>query len=130
MRIAIPVKDESLTFFGNAGHTPKFAIYDMSGSGMFRSFKLNEVRANPRTDLDHDHDDEDHDCSHSQDDAEHIAQHNKMGVILEDCNYIVVRRACRNTVNAMKSCGVSVIKYGGEDTKSDAILRALAAQFL
>jgi predicted Fe-Mo cluster-binding NifX family protein len=133
MKIAIPVKDESLTFFGNAGHTPKFAIFEMAGSGMFRSFKLSEVRQNPRTDLDeHEHDEEEdghHECSHGHDDAEHIAQHNKMGDVLEDCNYIVVKRACKNTVNAMKSYGVNVVKYSGEDMKSEAILRALATKF-
>lgn len=130
MKIAIPVKDETLTFFGNAGHTPKFAIFDMNGSGMFRSFKLSEVRNNPRTDIDHDHADEDHECSHGHDDAEHIAQHDKMGVVLEDCNYIVVSRACKNTVNTMKNHGVSVLKYNGESSKSDAILRELSAQFV
>ena len=40
MKIAIPVKDENLTFFSNAGHTPKFAVYELSGTGMFKSFKL------------------------------------------------------------------------------------------
>ncbi|MBD3823490.1 MAG: hypothetical protein IE916_03150 [Epsilonproteobacteria bacterium] len=134
MKIAIPVKDESLTFFGNAGHTPKFAIFEMSGSGMFRSFKLQELRNNPRTDLDdHDHGDEDdehHVCSHGHDDAEHIAQHDKMGVALEDCNYLVVRRACKNTANTMKAHGVSIIKYSGESPKSDAILRELSKNFL
>ena len=33
MKIAIPVKDENLTFFSNAGHTPKFAIYELTGTG-------------------------------------------------------------------------------------------------
>lgn len=130
MKIAIPVKDESLTFFGNAGHTPLFAIYEMNGTGMFLSFKLSEVRQNPRTDLDHEHDDDDHECSHGHDNAEHIAEHNKMGVVLEDCNYLVVKRACKNTVNAMKASGINVIKYGGEDNKSEAILRALATKFI
>jgi predicted Fe-Mo cluster-binding NifX family protein len=130
MKIAIPVKDESLQFFGNAGHTPSFAIYEMNGSGMFRSFKLQEVRNNPRSDLDHDHAEEGHECSHGHDDAEHIAQHNKMGVVLEDCNYIVVKRACKNTVNAMKANGISVVKYGGEAPQSEAILRELASKFI
>ncbi|MBU0720621.1 hypothetical protein KJ877_04720 [bacterium] len=129
MKIAIPVKDESLTFFGNAGHTPEFAVYEMNGTGMFKSFKLNEIRKNPRTDLDHEHDDEEHQCGHDHDDAEHIAQHDKMGLVLEDCNYIVVSRACKNTVNTMKNYGVSVVKYSGDAQKSDAILRELSAKF-
>ena len=130
MKIAIPVKDESLQFFSNAGHTPKFAIYEMNGNGMFRSFKLQEVRDNPRSDLDHDHAEEEHECSHGHDDEEHIAQHNKMGMVLEDCNFIVVKRACKNTVNAMKSNGISVVKYGGDSPQSEAILRELANKFI
>jgi predicted Fe-Mo cluster-binding NifX family protein len=130
MKIAIPVKDETLTFFGNAGHTPKFAIYEMNGSGMFKSFKLDEIRDNPRNDLDHEHEEDGtHECSHSHDDAEHIAQHDKMGRVLEDCNYIVVSRACKNTVNSMKNNGVSVVKYNGNAPKSDAILRELSPKF-
>jgi len=129
MKIAVPVKDETLTFFGNAGHTPKFAVYEMSGAGMFRSFKLSDLRANPRTDLDHEHDDEDHNCDHAHDDAEHIAQHEKMGEVLEDCDYLVVSRACKNTANAMKNHGISLVKYSGTDRNGDAILRQLSAQF-
>mgnify|MGYP002368047650 CR=1 FL=1 len=49
MKIAIPVKDENLTFFSNAGHTPKFAIYELSGTGMFKSFKLNSLSSNKTT---------------------------------------------------------------------------------
>ncbi len=133
MKIAIPVKDETLTFFGNAGHTPMFAIYEMNGGGMFRSFKLEEVRNNPRTDLDEhdDHDeDESHQCSHGTDDAEHVAQHYKMGEILEDCDYLVVKRACKNTANAMKNYAVKIVKYDGAAPKSDAILREVSAKFI
>ena len=132
MKIAIPVKDKALTFFGNAGHTPMFAIFEMNGAGMFRSFKLEEIRQNPRTDLD-DHDEEDeehHQCSHKTDDAEHIAEHFKMGEILEDCDYLIVTRACKNTVNAMKNYAVQIIKYDGASAKSDAILKELSTKFI
>ena len=37
MKVAIPVKDDSLTFFGNAGHTPYFAVYAVKGAGMFKA---------------------------------------------------------------------------------------------
>ncbi|WP_345993928.1 hypothetical protein [Sulfurimonas sp. HSL-1716] len=130
MKIAIGVKDDSLIFFGNAGHTPAFAVFDMTGGGMFRSFKLEEIRENPRTDLDeHDHD-EDHHCDHADDDAEHVAQHFKMGKVLEDCDYIVVKRACKNTANAMKSYGVKIVKYEGSSQKADAILKELSGKFV
>lgn len=129
MKIAIGVKDDTLTFFGNAGHTPSFAIFELSGAGMFRSFKLLETRHNPRTDLDaHEHE-EHHVCSHGSDDAEHVAQHFKMGEVLEDCDYLVVQRACKNTANAMKNHGVKIVKYEGASTKSDAILKELSAKF-
>lgn len=130
MKIAIPVKDESLTFFGNAGHTPKFAIYDMNGTGMFRSFKLDTVKNNPRTDLDHEHAQEDHQCNHDHDDAEHIAQHNKMGVVLDECDYIVVKKACKNTANAITSHGVKIIKYSGESSQAESILKEVSSQFI
>ncbi|MCH9740486.1 MAG: hypothetical protein K0U38_06560 [Epsilonproteobacteria bacterium] len=129
MKIAIPVKDESLTFVGNAGHTPKFAIYDMVGTGMFRSFKLNLVIDNPRSDLDHEHDEDDHQCSHGHDDAEHIAEHNKMGVALKDCDYVVVKKACKNTARTMNANGISIVKYAGTAAKSDAILKEMAINF-
>jgi predicted Fe-Mo cluster-binding NifX family protein len=129
MKISIPVKDDSLTFFGNAGHTPKFAIFTMQGGGMFRSFTLDEIKNNPRTDIDHDHEDEDHVCDHDHDDAEHIAQHDKMGVVLDGCNYIVVSRACKNTANAMAKHGVKIVKYSGNAVNANDILKEVAGQF-
>ena len=129
MKIAIPVKDENLTFFSNAGHTPKFAVYELSGTGMFKSFKLNSVIANPRTDIDHDHAEEDHECNHGHDDEEHIAEHNKMGVALKDCNYIVVRKACKNTANSFTSQGITLVKYNGEALDVNAILKETSASF-
>ncbi|MDH4945308.1 hypothetical protein [Sulfurimonas sp. C5] len=129
MKIAIPVKDDNLTFFGNAGHTPKFAIFSMQGGGMFKSFTLDEIKNNPRTDIDHDHADEDHVCDHEHDDAEHIAQHNKMGTVLEGCNYIVVNRACKNTANAMAEHGVDIVKYSGNSHDANEILKELSGKF-
>jgi len=130
MKIAIPVKDENLTFFGNAGHTPKFALYEMNGNGMFKSFKLQELKSNPRTDLDHDHDDDgEHSCSHDHDDAEHIAEHDKMGVALDGCDYIVVSRACKNTAKSMNDHGVKIVKYSGSATNADAVLREVSSKF-
>ncbi len=130
MKIAIPVKDETLTFFGNAGHTPNFAIYTMNGTGMFKSFALEAIKSNPRTDLDHEHEDDDHQCNHGDNDAEHIAQHDKMGALLDECDYIVVSRACKNTANTMNQHNVKIIKYSGETSKADAILREVASQFI
>jgi predicted Fe-Mo cluster-binding NifX family protein len=129
MKIAIPVKDESLIFFSNAGHTPKFAIYEQSGTGMFKSFKLNTIINNPRTDLDHDHAEEDHVCDHDHDDEAHIAEHNKMGVALSDCNYIVVKKACKNTAKSFTSQGIKLVKYNGESLDVNSILKETSASF-
>ncbi len=128
MKIAIPVKDDNLTFFGNAGHTPKFAIFTMSGGGMFKAFKLDAIKNNPRTDIDHN--DEEHSCAHDGNDEEHIAQHNKMGVVLDECDYIVVTRACKNTANTMNAHGVKIIKYTGTATNAESILREVSANFI
>lgn len=129
MKIAIPVKDENLTFFSNAGHTPKFAIYELTGTGRFRSFKLNSIINNPRSDIDHDHAEEDHECNHGHDDEEHIAQHNKIGVALKECNYIVVRKACKNTANSFTSQGIKLVKYNGESLEVNAILKETSSFF-
>ena len=129
MTIAVPVKGESLQFFGNAGHTPFFAVFTLKGSGMFRSFELEGIRNNPRTDL-HDHEEEDHHCSHGADDEAHILEHQKMGVTLNDCDYIVVRRACKNTANAMAHHDIKIKKYNGTALEARQILQELSKEFV
>ncbi|WP_404317679.1 NifB/NifX family molybdenum-iron cluster-binding protein [Malaciobacter canalis] len=130
MKIAIPVKDENLNFFPNAGHTPKFAVYTMTGSGMFKSFKLDEIKQNPRNDIDHANPEADHACDHSHDDAEHIEQHNKMGRVLKECDYIVVEKACKNTARSFTSEGIKLIKYNGDSLESTKILNELSSKFI
>lgn len=131
MKIAIPVADETLTFFGNAGHTPYFAVYTVNGSGMFRSFNFEEIRKNPRTDIDHDdHDDEHHECSHGHDDQEHIRQHQVMADALEDCDYLIARRACKNTAQSMANLGIKIKKYSDTATKAGDILSSLSKELV
>ncbi|UTJ05533.1 NifB/NifX family molybdenum-iron cluster-binding protein [Arcobacter roscoffensis] len=130
MKIAIPVKDENLNFFANAGHTPKFAVYTMAGNGMFKSFNLNEIKQNPRNDIDHDNPEEDHACNHSSDDADHIEQHNKMGRVLNECDYIVVKTACKNTARSFTSEGIKIVKYNGESFEVPKILNELSSKFV
>lgn len=130
MKIAIPVRDENLQFFPNAGHTPKFAVFNMNGSGMFKSFDLEKVITNPRSDIDHDHPEDDHECDHSHDDAAHIEEHNKMGRALTECNYVVVKKACKNTANSFTSVGIKLVKYGGESFSTQDILREVAPKFV
>lgn len=130
MKIAIPVRDENLLFFPNAGHTPKFAVYTMTGSGMFRSFKLEDVKNNPRTDIDHSKPEEDHECNHDHNDADHIEQHNKMGRVLTECNYIVVKKACKNTAKSFTAQGIKLVKYNGESFHTEDILKEVSGKFI
>lgn len=128
MKIAVPVKDNNLQFFGNAGHTPYFAVFMLKGSGMFRSFELEEVRENPRTDLDHH--DEEHHCSHDAEDEAHVKEHLKMGDALEDCDYLVVRRACKNTAKARAEHDIKIKKYNGKGIEAKQVLQELSAEFV
>ncbi len=127
-KVAIPVKDDSLAFFGNAGHAPYFAVYTMKGAGMFKAFSFDELRANPRTDIDPEHDEADHHCSHGDDHDAHEKEHYTMAKALEDCNYLVARRACKNTAAAMVNYGITIKKYDGEATQADAVLSGVSAE--
>ena len=128
MKVAVPVRDETLQFFGNAGHTPYFAVYSVKGAGMFRAFELEGLRRNPRSDIDHEHAEDDHHCNHDDNDEAHIQEHFKMGMALEDCDFIVVSRACKNTALAMAEYGVHIKKYTGDLAKAEAVLRSVSAQ--
>ena len=122
MKIAVCVKDENLEFFSNAGHSPMFAIFEQVGGGMFKQYKHLNTINNPREDLDHDHADENHQCSHDANDQEHINEHNKMGHALQGCDYIVVQKACKNTANAFIESGIKIKKYDGISKKAQQIL--------
>ncbi len=130
MKIAIPVKDENLIFFPNAGHTPKFAVYSMTGSGIFKSFKLEEIKNNPRTDIDHNRPEKEHNCDHDHNDKEHIEQHNKMGKVLTHCDYIVVKKACKNTAKSFTSQGIKLVKYNGDSFQTKDILKEISSKFI
>lgn len=129
MKIAVPVVDESLKMAGNAGHTPYFAVYTMSG-GMFRSFVLEGLRANPKVagEEEHDHD-EHHTCEHDEGDIAHIQAHDSMAEAIEDCDYLVVKMACKNTAKSMSNVGVKLQKYNGHEILAPKILTELAAHF-
>lgn len=129
MKVAVPVKDDTLQFFGNAGHTPFFAVYTIKGAGMFRAFEFETLRPNPRTDLDHEHPEEEahHACSHDHDDEAHVKEHFKMGETLKDCDFLVVKRACKNTAAAMAEYGVHLKKYSGDPTGANDVLRNVSA---
>lgn len=129
MKIAVPVMDESLKMAGNAGHTPYFAVFNLTG-GMFKSFTLEGLRLNPKAagDDHHDHD-EHHICDHDAGDVEHIKAHDTMADAIEDCDYLVVKMACKNTAKSMSNVGVKLQKYNGTEVLAPKILTELASQF-
>lgn len=129
MKIAVPVIDETLKLAGNAGHTPYFAVFNLKG-GMFRSFELEGLRANPKVagEDHHDHD-EHHTCDHDENDSEHLKAHDTMAHAIEDCDYLVVKTACKNTAKSMNNLGIKLQKYNGTEAMAPKILMELAAQF-
>jgi predicted Fe-Mo cluster-binding NifX family protein len=131
MKIAVPVVDDTLKMAGNAGHTPYFAVFTLKG-GMFRSFEFEGLRANPKVagEDPHEHDhDEHHTCDHDENDLEHIRAHDTMAEAIEDCDYLVVKMACKNTAKSMNNVGVKLQKYNGTEALAPKILTELAAQF-
>lgn len=129
MKIAVPVIDESLKMAGNAGHTPYFAIFSLSG-GIFKSFTFEGLRANPKVagEEPHNHD-ERHACDHDADDLDHIRAHDTMADAIKDCDYLVVKMACKNTAKSMNNVGVKLQKYNGNEALAPKILTELVTQF-
>ena len=130
MKIAVPVVDDTLKMAGNAGHTPYFAVYNLKG-GMFRSFEFEGLRANPKMAGEEDHHDHDdhHTCDHDANDMEHIKAHDTMADAIADCDYLVVKMACKNTANSMSNLGIKLKKYNGNEAQAGKILMELATQF-
>jgi predicted Fe-Mo cluster-binding NifX family protein len=131
MKIAVPVVDDTLKMAGNTGHTPYFAVFALTG-GMFKSFVLEGLRANPKVandDHHHDHD-EHHTCDHDAGDIEHIKAHDTMAQAIHDCNYVVVKMACKNTAKSMTQAGIKLKKYNGTQSNAQEILKELTAQFV
>lgn len=129
MKIAVPVIDETLKMAGNAGHTPYFAVFNLKG-GMFRSFEFEGLRANPKAAGEEGHEeDEHHTCDHDADDVEHIQAHDTMAHAIEDCDYLVVKMACKNTAKSMNNLGIKLQKYNGTEALAGKILMELAPQF-
>ncbi|WP_104722321.1 NifB/NifX family molybdenum-iron cluster-binding protein [Helicobacter mesocricetorum] len=111
MKIAIPVYNEALDIFGNTGHTPFFAIFEQKGSGMFKKIDFVELRQNPRGNLE-----ASGGCSHKDEDmneAEQIAhknEHNILGEIIQDCEIVLVKKACKNTAKVFQERGIRICK--------------------
>jgi len=123
MKVAIPVKNENLDIFTNAGHTPFFAIFEITGSGSFKTTKLLALRDNPRVNLEaeagcqHEHDGIEHD------EAEHKKEHGILVDIIQDCGILLVKKACKNTASVMGERGILLKKIPAEVTNANDALR-------
>jgi predicted Fe-Mo cluster-binding NifX family protein len=127
MKIAVPVHDETLKVFRNAGHTPYFAIFTVVGSGPFRSTQFLQLRENPRVNLDaeagcqHEHSGEE--CDEEK--RAHKEEHRVMAEILHDCDHLVVSKACKNTKQVLEEANISVTAIQNQQEA-----KALIAEFL
>ncbi len=131
MKIAVPVIDQTLKIAKNAGHTPYFAVFTVGG-GMFKTITLEDLRANPKM-AGHEISEEEHSgkhvCDHDEDDIEHIKSHDTMAEAIKDCDYLMIKSACKNTANSMKEFGVKIKKYNGEKTNAKEALGEISTDF-
>ncbi|MDR2151781.1 MAG: hypothetical protein LBO72_03065 [Helicobacteraceae bacterium] len=127
MKIAVPVHDESLRIFANAGHAPYFAVFSVEGSGAFRAAKLENLRANPRVNLA-----SEEGCEHEnepQDDCGYESKRDELKVmtsILSDCSDLLTAKACKNAKRAFDEANINVrIIVGRKEAKAmiDAFMR-------
>ena len=123
MKIAIAVKETSSEFFGNGGHAPRFAIYVRKSKKESEPFLFEETRTNPRTDRVLDIPDEH--CPHGDTHGEATKEHYDMAKVLHDCDYLVAKRVCQNSAEALLNYGIKIKKYTGESKESDTIIKEL-----
>ncbi len=130
MKIAVPVIDETLKIAKNAGHTPFFAVFTVGG-GMFKTIVLEELRVNPKM-AGHEISEEEHSgkhvCDHDANDIEHIKSHDIMAEAIQDCDYLMIKSACKNTANSMKEFGVKIKKYNGDKANAKEALGEVSAE--
>lgn len=123
MKVAIAIQESSTDFFANGGHAPRFAIYSRKSNKASEPFLFETIRANPRTDRVLDIP-EDH-CPHGDEHGEATKEHFNMAKTLEDCDYLVAKRVCQNSVEALRNYGIKIKKHVGEVQESDAIIKEL-----
>ncbi len=106
MKVAVPVFDEGLDIFKNTGHSPYFAIFELKGTGAFKSFSLIEMRKNPRGDKE-----SEQGCSHGAESREeHIKGHSVLADIVKDIDVVLIQSACKNTAFVMEEAGAMLAK--------------------
>ena len=117
MKVAVPVKDESLEIFTRTGRAPYFAIFKFDG----REFKLLGLTKNTHA-QEHEHD---HQEEHTADEVAHHHKHVKASK-LSGVDYIVVRALGPNMEEALKMEGIKIIKVSKKDgEKANEVLEKI-----
>lgn len=109
MRVAIPVKDESLEIFIRTGRAPYFAIFTIEdGRYQFEGLRENEHAK------DHAHE-EDNGSRHEAHTEKEIEHHRRQMQNLKDCDAVLVRAVGPNMRDALKREGLRVVQFRPKD---------------
>ncbi|WP_457563923.1 NifB/NifX family molybdenum-iron cluster-binding protein [Caminibacter pacificus] len=124
IKVAVPVKDESLEIVTRTGRAPFFAIFEFDGNE-FKLLGLNENTHAGEHEHGHGHG---HQEEHTADEVEHHHKHVKASKV-DDCDYIVVRALGPNMEDALKLAGVKIIKVSKKDgEKAPEVLEKIKEQ--
>jgi len=122
VKIAVPVKDESLEIVTRTGRAPFFAIFEFDGNE-FKLLGLNENTHAGEHEHGHGHQEE-----HTADEVEHHHKHVKASR-LSGVDYIVVRALGPNMEDALKMEGIKIIKVSKKDgEKAEEVLEKIKEQ--
>jgi predicted Fe-Mo cluster-binding NifX family protein len=126
IKVAVPVKDESLEIVTRTGRAPFFAIFEFDGNE-FKLLGLNENTHAGEHEHEHGHG-HGHQEEHTADEVEHHHKHVKASKV-DDCDYIVVRALGPNMEDALKLAGVKIIKVSKKDgEKAPEVLEKIKEQ--
>jgi predicted Fe-Mo cluster-binding NifX family protein len=126
IKVAVPVKDESLEIVTRTGRAPFFAIFEFDGNE-FKLLGLNENTHAGEHEHGHGHGNG-HQEEHTADEVKHHHKHVKASKV-DDCDYIVVRALGPNMEDALKLAGVKIIKVSKKDgEKAPEVLEKIKEQ--
>jgi predicted Fe-Mo cluster-binding NifX family protein len=121
MKIAVPVKDESLEIVTRTGRAPYFAIFECDENGC-KLVSLNENTHAHEHEHEHGHG---HQEEHTSDEVAHHHKHVKASK-LSGVDYIIVRAIGPNMEDALKMEGVKIIKISKKDgDKANEVLEKI-----